>query len=100
MVALAPSRAEAVCVELLKESRMVTSESHEQTRGLAAELLGEVAASPEAVELLTAAATARWKNSERVRAAATKALARIEERAAAKAATGPARRKQDGRTSA
>lgn len=99
VVALAPSRAEAVCLELLKESRMVSSESHEQTRGLAAELLGEVAVSPEAVELLTAAATARWKNSERVRAAAAKALARIEERAAAKAA-GAARRKPDGRTSA
>lgn len=99
VVALAPSRAEAVCLELLKESRVVSSEAHEQTRGLAAELLGEVAQSPEAVEVLNAAATARWKNSERVRAAATKALARIEERAAAKAA-GAARRKPDGRTQA
>lgn len=99
VVALAPSRAEAVCLELLKESRVVSSEAHEQTRGLAAELLGEVAQSPEAAEVLNAAATARWKNSERVRAAAAKALARIEERAAAKAA-GVARRKPDGRTQA
>jgi serine/threonine protein kinase len=73
---LAPSRAEAVCLELLAEARMVTSEAHEETRALAAEVLGTVASTPESMAALENASTARWKNSERVRISATHAKER------------------------
>jgi hypothetical protein len=77
---LAPSRAEAVCLELLKEGRVVTSDAHEETRQLAAEALGRIAVSAEALEELERAATARWRNSERVRAEADRARERVRER--------------------
>lgn len=92
VVALAPSRAEAVCLELLQGSRVVSSEAHERTRALAAELLGGIGTSPEAWQALAAAATARWKSSERVRTAANKAMIKIQERAAEKAQPGAGRR--------
>lgn len=73
---LAPARAETVCLELLGEARMVTSEAHEETRALAAEILGTVASTPESMAALDIASTARWKNSERVRISATHAKER------------------------
>ena len=73
---LAPTRAETVCLELLGEARMVTSEAHEETRALAAEVLGTVASTAEAMAALDMASTARWKNSERVRISATHAKER------------------------
>ncbi len=77
---LAPSRAESLALELLKEGRVMTSEVHEQTRGLAAEVLGRVATSREALDALHDAATKRWRNSERVRSAAGEALREAERR--------------------
>jgi hypothetical protein len=76
LATLAPLRAETVCLELLAEARMVTSEAHEETRALAAEVLGVVASTPEAMTALDNASTARWKNSERVRISATHAKER------------------------
>jgi eukaryotic-like serine/threonine-protein kinase len=75
---LAPARAEAVCLELLKEGRVMTSDSHEETRALAAEALGYVAVGNEALEALGAASTSRWRNSERVRASAGRAREQAE----------------------
>lgn len=77
LAALAPARAEAVCLQLLAETRMVSSEGHEHSRELAAEILGMVASGPEAIAALERAASARWRSSERVRHAAAKALGRI-----------------------
>lgn len=78
---LAPKRAEAVALELLNETRMVSSEAHELTRELAADLLGQVGSSAETVASLEAAAQKRWKSSERVRNAATQALSLVRARA-------------------
>ncbi len=73
LAALAQTRAEDVCVELLAEGRLITTDAHEETRALAAEVLGRIATSKETVEALDAAATARWRNSDRVRATASQA---------------------------
>jgi hypothetical protein len=78
--ALMPSRAEAVSIDLLSDHRIVATDTHEQTRALAAELLARDG-SEEAWRALESASKGRWRNSERVRAAATKALASLEERA-------------------
>ena len=77
---LAASRGEAVCLELLNEGRVVSSESHEETRQLAAETLGRISSSKEALQALQSAATARWRNSERVRASASIAREQVEVR--------------------
>jgi HEAT repeat protein len=78
--ALAAGRTEAVCLEILNENRMLASEAHEQTRELAASVLGSVARSEEAVAALQAAANKRWLSSDRVRMASQKALEEIGKR--------------------
>jgi serine/threonine protein kinase len=78
---LTSSRSETVYIELLADARLVPSEPHEQTRELAAEMLGLRGRSNEAREALEAASRGRWKNSDRVRNAATTALRTFEERA-------------------
>jgi HEAT repeat protein len=78
LAALAPSRAEAVCLELLAEAPIVTSDAHEETRALAADMLGRIAASPEVLDALGAASKGRWRNSERVRTSASHARELIE----------------------
>ncbi len=83
---LAPTRAEAVGLELLAGTRVMSSEAHEQTRVLACELLGDIARSKEARDALQTASTQRWKSSERVRQAASKALQEIQARADREAA--------------
>jgi hypothetical protein len=77
LAALAPKRAEDVCLELLGQSRMMSSAAHEQTRELAAETLGHVAITQPSVDALFEESTKRWRTSERVRAAATRALEQI-----------------------
>jgi len=79
---LMPSRAEAIAIELLADSRLVPSDAHEQTRELAAELLANRGSTSEARDALEAAARGRWRNSERVRDSATKALQSFEQRSA------------------
>ncbi len=71
--ALAPTRAEDVCVELLQETRVITTDAHEETRALAASVLGRIATTDETMKALEAAAGARWKSSERVRESAGRA---------------------------
>jgi len=82
LATLAPNRAEPVCVALLQDQRMVSSESHEQSRAAAAEILGRISASKPVVQLLEDASTKRWRSSERVRAAAAKALEQVAARIA------------------
>jgi HEAT repeat protein len=82
LVALAPTRAEAAAVDVLKEGRVVTTDAHEESRAIAAETLARVASSADAMAALTEFSTARWKNSDRVRSAAQKALEELSQRAA------------------
>jgi hypothetical protein len=74
---LAPRRAEEVCVELLSAAGLLPSESREQTRTVAAELLGRIGSSDEAREALAAAAGSRWRSGERLREAAKVAHERL-----------------------
>ena len=78
LVALAPARAEAVCLELLAEARVVSSEAHEHSRAMAAEILGRIGTSPEVLEALGEASSSRWRNSERVRQTAQRAKSHME----------------------
>jgi eukaryotic-like serine/threonine-protein kinase len=97
LAALAPARAEAVCLELLAEAPMVTTEHHEESRAAAAELLGQIAVSGEAIRALAQASGSRWRNSERVRASAGRAKEQIQIRVSvappADAGTGTGRRR-------
>jgi hypothetical protein len=78
---LMPSRAEDVCIEVLSDGRVVTTEAHERTRELGAELLAQYGTSQSALEALDSASRGRWRNSDRVRSAASKGLATFEKRA-------------------
>jgi serine/threonine protein kinase len=75
---LAPSRTEAICLEVLGDARLVATTVHEETRAVAAETLATICTSPRSIEVLRDLADRRWKSSEQVRAAARRALARIE----------------------
>ena len=86
---LTSSRAEAVYLDLLADTRLVTNEAHEQTRALAAEMLGRRGQSTEARTALEAASKGRWKNSERVRAAAASALEVMDSRAGVASTSDP-----------
>jgi serine/threonine protein kinase len=83
LAALWPSRAEAIAVELLKSKRLLSSEAHEITRELAADLLGRIGTSQDAREALAAAAETRWRERGRVRDVAAEALAGVDHRRAA-----------------
>jgi hypothetical protein len=77
LATLAPRRAESVCVEILEDARLLTSEAHEETRLLAVGMLGRIGESQEAKAALERLAGARWRASLRVREAAESAQARI-----------------------
>jgi HEAT repeat protein len=78
LAALAPGRAEAIAIEILAETRVMASDAHEQSRELAADVLGKSANSAEAMNALQTAAAKRWLGgSERVRTAASKAIEAI-----------------------
>ncbi len=70
LAALAPARAEEICVELLGDSRLLSLGPHEESRALAAEVLGQLATSRESLAALEEAATSRFRYSERVRSSA------------------------------
>jgi hypothetical protein len=81
--ALMPSRAEAIAIELLGDQRLLEQEDHQATREIAAELLGRLGESAEARDALEAATKKRWpsRGNDRIRNAATSALAAFDERA-------------------
>jgi hypothetical protein len=85
LASLAPSRAEAVALEVVKERKLVASGEHEATRELAVELLGRIGSTKETHEVLSELSTARFRNSDRVRTAAALALERMAARKAASA---------------
>jgi hypothetical protein len=75
-------RCEEVCISLLAESSLLRTKAKDETRELAAQFLGEVAASDGALFLLEKVAkSSAFKNSKRVRDAATAALERLKARA-------------------
>ena len=72
---LNPRRGEAIAIELLVKTQLVPTQAAEETRAIAAEVLGETS-SGEALEALKNAAKKRWWNTAAVRdAAAAAALA-------------------------
>lgn len=71
---LLPSRAEDVAVELLERAALVATRAHDETRELAAELLGRTATGVEAEAALERERDRRFRNSERVRGASARAL--------------------------
>ena len=77
LAVLAPRRAEEIAVELLSNAGLLPSEAREQTRILAAELLGRIAQTEAARDALFAAEGARWRSSEPLRAAAETARKRL-----------------------
>jgi serine/threonine-protein kinase len=91
---LAPSRAESVAIDVVKDRRLVTTGAHEESRELAVELLGRLGVTEDARATLMELSTARFRNSDRVRAASAKALeaftARAEQSARAATAKVPA----------
>jgi hypothetical protein len=87
LATLTTSRTEAICLEILADARLVTSSEHEETREIAAEILGQFGSSSQVVDVLSDLSKRRWKNTERVRNAARDALRRIELRLAAPGST-------------
>src|SRR5262249_31367212 len=81
--ALKAPRAESLAIELLSKRRLLSNESTEHSRMIAAEYLAQ-ADSPEAVEALTTASKQRWGTSTQVRDAASRSLEIIEERRASR----------------
>jgi serine/threonine protein kinase len=79
--ALMPSRAETIAIELLGDERLLAQHDHEATREAAAELLGTIGEALEAREALEAATRKRWRGNDRLRTAATVALAAFDARA-------------------
>ncbi len=89
VAALAPQRAETLGIELLGGlRRLFASSAREETRELVAEMLGRVGVSAHAEQALETAASAKWRNSERVRASATQALGELRARREASAESG------------
>jgi hypothetical protein len=79
---LRPKRCEEVCTALLADARLLRVGAREETRELAAQFLAEVAASDAAFFMLEGIAkSSGWRNSKRVRDAASAALVRLKERA-------------------
>lgn len=70
LASLAPARAEELCAELLGDSRLLTISAHEESRALAAEVLGQIASTRESLAALDDASTGRFRYSERVRTSA------------------------------
>ena len=70
LAVLLPSRAEAICMEHAERAALLPRASREETRELAAEILGDIASSPEMEAALLAVAGRKWRNTERIRAVA------------------------------
>ena len=82
LAVLLPARAEAICLEHVEKAALLPRASREETRELAAELLGDITLSPEAEAALLAVGERKWRNTERLRAVALQAAQRIARRRA------------------
>jgi serine/threonine protein kinase len=77
---LLPSRAEDICLQHVQKSPLIPRAAHEETRELAAEMLGEIGASRDTERALVEVAERRWRNTERTRAAARAAAEKVSAR--------------------
>lgn len=84
LVTLRAKRAEEVCVNLLSKTGIFSTKSVRETHELAARLLGEIASTNQSLYLLEdISRSGKLQNCEAVRRAASQALERISQRAAA-----------------
>lgn len=80
LAVLSPARAEALAIELLEQKKLLSTGAHEDTRALAAGVLGEVSQSQEAMDTLAHHAERHIGTSDRVRQAAARALELVQAR--------------------
>ncbi len=80
LATLAPTRAEAVGIELLAAQKVMSSPAREDTREAAAAILGRVGESRQAREVLERASKGKWRNSERVRVSASESIEEMDQR--------------------
>ena len=80
VVALTAARAESLAMELLEPGSVWKADAREETRVIAAEVLGRIAVSIEAAAVLERVAAQRLRASKAVRDAARQALSQLGER--------------------
>jgi tRNA A-37 threonylcarbamoyl transferase component Bud32 len=80
LASLAPDRAEQAAIELLADSRFLSTPSHEQTRALAAEALMTVGRTQRALDTLESLAGQRIGSSKAVKTAVAGALGEVRRR--------------------
>jgi hypothetical protein len=73
LVKLSPRRGSEIAIEILDTTQMIPTQGPEETRAIAAEVLGSVD-SEEVIQALERAARKKWSNSTPVREAAQQAL--------------------------
>jgi hypothetical protein len=73
LATLAPARAEKIALDVLEAKRLIAVGAHEESRALAAETLGRVASTQDALAVLDEHSRRRWGASEAVREAASRA---------------------------
>lgn len=77
---LMPARAETLALEILRKDKLITLGSHQETRMLAADLLGRIATSDEALEVLEQLSRKRWGSNQELRDAARRAVEQFHRR--------------------
>jgi len=80
VAALSPGRTQVICLDILNDTHLISAEGFEEIRACAAEALGRIGKGPQVVKTLEKMSKSRWKNSEKVREASSRALALLEER--------------------
>jgi hypothetical protein len=78
--ALHPPRAEALTLTLLSQRQVLKAEGREQSRLIAAEILGDHGSSPQVVEALAGAQKGWWGVSDELKAAAQAAVQKVQTR--------------------
>jgi hypothetical protein len=89
LFALHPSRAERLAIELLSQRQLIKNEARERSRAIAAQVLGELAATGESLAALANAAKGGWGTSDELKHSALAATKAIEERTRGTAARAP-----------
>jgi hypothetical protein len=88
MLTLSSEHGEPIALDIVKKGGVFASSSREESRAAAAEILGELSASPEVEEALREVAQSRWGTSDETRHAANDAAKAIRARAFAGAPGG------------
>jgi hypothetical protein len=77
MYTLSPERAEPVVIEIVQKHGLLVDEAVEETRALAADLLGQRSRSSDALQAVLGATKRRWWNTQLLREAAARAAEAI-----------------------